>query len=106
MKNNIPIQFFKIKIIIKDDQKILKISSDSIRNENSDVLLFKDQIQNFKGKYLINEYNLSNNSLCYEIGPTKINTLQNTVNDLFNHIELSTEITKAADNIKEFKPTL
>lgn len=85
---------------MKDDPILLKISSDSIRNENKDVLLFKNQTQNSKTNYLVNEYFQEDNSLCYDIGPTKINTMQNTVNDLLNHFELAKKITKTVKKIK------
>ena len=78
---------------------ILKIASDSIRNENKEILLFKDTLKGLNDKKLIKEVKLKN-SLCYEIGPAKPNTLKNTVNDLLSHFELAKEITKAADNVK------
>jgi hypothetical protein len=78
----------KITLVLENESKLLKILANSVRNENQEVFINKES-----GQSLVKEFS-RNNSIRYEIGPTKMNTVINTVSDLLISIELAENVYK------------
>ncbi|MHA1983224.1 MAG: hypothetical protein ACW967_02640 [Candidatus Hodarchaeales archaeon] len=83
----------KITLVLENESKLLKILANSVRNENQGVFVNKDS-----GQSLVKEFS-ENNSIRYEIGPTKMNTVINTVSDLLISIELAENVYKAVGKL-------
>lgn len=81
-----------ISLILRGNKKILQIISESIRNENLEVLKSESNPEQ-NPSYLVHEIHKSD-SLIYEIGNSNISTLINTVNDLLTHISLVERVSK------------
>ncbi|MHA1990935.1 MAG: hypothetical protein ACW981_10425 [Candidatus Hodarchaeales archaeon] len=85
----------KITLILENESKLLKVLANSVRNENQEVFVNKE-----RGESLVKEFSESN-SIRYEIGPTKMNTVINTVSDLLVSIELAEKVFKTAEKLNK-----
>jgi len=76
----------RITLILENESKLLKLLATSVRNENQEVFVNKE-----KGESLVKEF-LDDISIRYEIGPSKMNTVINTISDLLISIELAEKV--------------